>query len=116
MLAGLWEELRAEWERDRSADLRPPVFIIVCKNTRIADVIYKWLGENDPPSEIPPAKIAGFVNADDRKNTICVTGRACSPDTAGRAGPSARAFCARRDCASVPRWREQAVLAMACQP
>src|SRR5713101_1055296 len=31
MLSGLWEELRAEWERDRAGDPRPPVFIIVCK-------------------------------------------------------------------------------------
>ena len=53
MLAGLWEELLAEWERDRTGDPRPPVFIIVCKNARIADVIYRWLGENDAPSGIP---------------------------------------------------------------
>ena len=85
MLAGLWEELRAEWERDRSADPRPPVFIIVCKNTRIADVIYKWLGENDPPSGIPPAKIVGFVNANDRKNTIRVDSKVVAETDTGEA-------------------------------
>jgi type III restriction enzyme len=85
MLAGLWEELRAEWEHDRSGDPRPPVFIIVCKNTRIADVIYKWLGENDPPSGIPPAKIAGFVNANDRKNTIRVDSKVVAETDTGEA-------------------------------
>jgi type III restriction enzyme len=38
MLAGLWEELRREWEQVRG-DPRPPVFIIVCKNTRIAKIV-----------------------------------------------------------------------------
>ena len=47
MLGGLWEELREEWEQD-STDLRPPVFIIVCKNTRIAKVIYEWIAEDKP--------------------------------------------------------------------
>lgn len=85
MLAGLWEELRAEWERDRPADPRPPVFIIVCKNTKIADVIYRWLGENDPPSGIPPAKITGFLNTDDRKNTIRVDSKVVAETDTGEA-------------------------------
>lgn len=72
MLAGLWEELRADWERDHFDDPRPPVFIIVCKNVRIADVIYRWLGENDSPSGIPPSKIAGFLNTAEVKHTIRV--------------------------------------------
>jgi type III restriction enzyme len=71
MLAGLWEELRVEWE-SRKDDPRPPVFIIVCKNTAIAKVVYEWLGENRPPVGIPPANIAGFLNSDERVNTIRV--------------------------------------------
>jgi type III restriction enzyme len=85
MLAGLWEELRAEWERDRAGDPRPPVFIVVCKNTRIADVIYRWLGENDSPSGIPPAKIAGFRNTDSRKNTIRVDSKVVAETDTGEA-------------------------------
>ncbi len=83
MLAGLWEELRAEWERDRAGDPRPPVFIIVCKNTKIADVIYRWLGENEAPSGIPPAKIAGFLNTDERKNTIRVDSKVVAETDTG---------------------------------
>lgn len=70
MLAGLWEELRAEWEAAKE-DPRPPVFIIVCKNTAIAKVVYEWLGENNPPMGIPPANIEGFLN-DGRIRTIRV--------------------------------------------
>ncbi len=71
MLAGLWEDLRREWEQARG-DLRPPVFIIVCKNTKIAKVVYEWLGENRPPTGIPPANIQGFLNRNGHMNTIRV--------------------------------------------
>ncbi len=71
MLGGLWEELRMKWERERE-DNRPPVFIIVCKNTRIARAIYDWLAENKHPSEVAPSKIEGFLNRDGKINTIRV--------------------------------------------
>src|SRR5216684_1199339 len=85
MLAEYWRELSEEWERERPEDPRPPVFIIVCKNTKIADVIYKWLGENDPPSGIPPAKIAGFLNTDERKHTIRVDSKVVAETDTGEA-------------------------------
>ncbi|MBI2525999.1 MAG: DEAD/DEAH box helicase family protein [Candidatus Rokubacteria bacterium] len=71
MLAGLWEELRAEWAW-RQDDPRPPVFILVCRNTAIAKVVYEWLALDRPPAGIPPANIAGFRNAPGRENTIRV--------------------------------------------
>jgi type III restriction enzyme len=48
------------------------VFILVCKNTKIAKVMYEWLGENKPPFGIPQANIEGFLNTRDRQNTIRV--------------------------------------------
>ena len=77
MLGGLWEALRREWESHQD-DPRPPVFIIVCKNTRIAKVLYEWLAEDRPPTGIPPAKIEGFLNRDGRVNTIRVDSRVVS--------------------------------------
>ena len=71
MLAGLWEELRTEWG-ERADDPRPPVFIIVCRNTAIAKVVYEWLALDRPPSGIPPANIAGFRNSPEHENTIRV--------------------------------------------
>jgi type III restriction enzyme len=71
MLGGLWEELRAEWEQ-RKDDPRPPVFILVCKNTAIARVVYDWLALDQPPVGIPSANIPGFRNENSRVNTIRV--------------------------------------------
>jgi type III restriction enzyme len=85
MLGGLWNELREEWERDRPQDPRPPVFIIVCKNVRIADTIYRWLGEDDPPAGIPRSKIAAFLNTDDRKYTIRVDSKVVAETDTGEA-------------------------------
>ncbi len=61
MLGGLWEEKRREWAKDRE-DNRPPVFILVCKNTNIAKVIYEWLAEDKCPPGIPSSKLEGFRN------------------------------------------------------
>ncbi|MEN6625406.1 MAG: type III restriction endonuclease subunit R [Candidatus Sumerlaeia bacterium] len=71
MLAGLWQDLLKEWET-HSQDPRPPVFILVCKNTQIAKVIYEWLGEDNPPMGVPRVSIDGFRNSDGRINTIRV--------------------------------------------
>lgn len=84
MLGGLWEELRAAWARSKD-DPRPPVFIIVCKNTAIAKVVYEWLAENKPPMGIPPSRIAGFRNTDDRLNTIRVDSRVVHETDTGHA-------------------------------
>ncbi len=61
MLGGLWNELRQAWE-EASEDPRPPVFILVCKNTKISKVVYEWLGEGKGPPGIPPANIAALRN------------------------------------------------------
>ena len=50
ILGGRWEKQLADWQRDRPEDPRPPVFIVVCKNTAIAKVIYQWLGEDESPN------------------------------------------------------------------
>jgi type III restriction enzyme len=85
MLAGLWDQMRKDWLRERPADTRPPVFIIVCKNTKIADVIYRWIGENDPPAGIPPAKIIDLLNIDGRRNTIRVDSKVVAETDTGEA-------------------------------
>ncbi|WP_258360229.1 BPTD_3080 family restriction endonuclease [Moorella sulfitireducens (nom. illeg.)] len=84
MLAGLWEELRREWEEVRD-DPRPPVFIIVCKNTKLAKVVYEWLAEDKPPAGIPPANIEGFRNSADHLNTIRVDSKVVHETDTGQA-------------------------------
>lgn len=84
MLAGLWEEVRQEWEGHQD-DPRPPVFIVVCKNTAIAKVVYEWLGQNAPPTGIPKHSIKAFLNTDDRVNTIRVDSKVVHETDTGQA-------------------------------
>lgn len=84
MLAGYWNELRLEWRRERPDDPRPPVFIIVCKDTRIAKVIYEWLTGDKTPSEIPPSQIEAFRNTDGRINTIRVDSKVVQETDSGQ--------------------------------
>jgi type III restriction enzyme len=69
MLAGLWSNLLNNVDPE---DPRPPVFILVCKNTKIAKLIYEWLGEDNPPRGIPTVGVPGFANKDGQINTIRV--------------------------------------------
>ena len=84
MLGGLWEELREEW-REHGTDPRPPVFILVCKNTRIAKVIYEWVAEGKGPLGIPPANIEGFRNRNGVASTIRVDSKVVHETDTGEA-------------------------------
>ena len=71
MLAAYWEKEREERLKEGS-DPRSPVFILVCKNTKIAKVIFDWLANDEAPAGIPSAKIEGFRNRKNQVNTIRV--------------------------------------------
>jgi type III restriction enzyme len=85
MLGGLWEKEREEWEKKGGADPRPPVFILVCKNTQLAKVVYEWLAEDRGPANIPSAGIEGFRNRDGRTNTIRVDSKVVHETDTGHA-------------------------------
>lgn len=83
ILGGYWQE-----ELVRKAggeDLRPPVFILVCKNTRIAKVVYDWLAEDKRPALVPAAKIQGFLNHNGAANTIRVDSKVVHETDTGEA-------------------------------
>ena len=82
MLGGLWEQEFEAWQQAKSA--RPPVFIIVCRNTQIARVLYEWLAENKPPIGIPPAKLNAFHN-NGTINTIRVDSKVVAETDNGQA-------------------------------
>ena len=89
MLGGLWEEMRQGWEK--RAESRPPVFILVCKNTRIAKVVYEWLAEGARPAGIAPSHLEGFKNAEGKINTIRVDTKVVhETDTEGAKGDEMR--------------------------
>ena len=72
MMAGMWEQIRTEKEQEGD-DKRPPVFIIVCKTTKLARIVYEWLADNRPPTpSIPPANLPSMQNRDGKINTIRV--------------------------------------------
>ncbi len=84
MLGGLWEELRQEWAR-RDDENRQPVFIIVCKNTALAKVIYRWLAEDEAPAGIPPARLDSLRNTNGNINTIRVDSKVVRESDSGEA-------------------------------
>jgi len=83
MLGGLWIERRQEWA-ENGEDPRSPVFIIVCKNTKIAKVIYEWLAQDKRPAGIPSMGINDFRNTD-RINTIRVDSKVVHETDTGEA-------------------------------
>jgi type III restriction enzyme len=84
MLGGMWETDLGEWKKDAD-DPRPPVFILVCKNTKIAKVVYEWLANNECPADIPPARIDGFRNRDRNVYTIRVDSKVVHETDTGQA-------------------------------
>lgn len=71
ILGGDWEQTRQAWEEEPD-EPRPPVFIIVCKNTKIAKVVYEWIAEDGKPSNIPSCGLQSLRNTDTHTNTIRV--------------------------------------------
>ncbi len=83
MLGGLWEKEREDWLHNPE-ETRSPVFILVCKNTQLAKVLYEWLAEDKAPTGIPPVKIEGFKN-NDRQHTIRVDSKVVHESDSGEA-------------------------------
>jgi type III restriction enzyme len=84
MLGGMWEEQRRRWE-EAATDPRPPVFILVCKTTQLAKVIYEWLALDRPLAGIAPSKLSGFKNRDGALCTIRVDTKVVQETDTGHA-------------------------------
>jgi type III restriction enzyme len=84
ILGARWEAMREEWKKSVT-DPRPPVFILVCKNTTIAKVFYDWFANDVAPIGIPSAKIEGFRNLDGKINTIRVDSKVVHETDTGEA-------------------------------
>src|SRR5207249_1538715 len=82
-LGGLWEQEAADWKK--AGRDRGPVFIIVCKTTALAKLLFEWLAEGNPPTGIPPSKLEGFRNTDDKMNTIRVDSKVVHETDTGEA-------------------------------
>ena len=103
MLGGLWEQERERWAKDEK-DTRSPVFILVCKNTKIAKVVYEWLAEGKQPANIAPAGLAGFRNTDGQTNTIRVDTKVVQESDAGGKADEVRWMRLTLDTVGRPAW------------
>ncbi len=65
-----WLRLLGNWGDE--GEERPPVFILVCKNTRLAKVVYEWLAEGEAPAGVPEFDLPALRNSDGNAYTIRV--------------------------------------------
>lgn len=70
LMAGSYVETSEEWAK--AGIERPPVFILVCKNTKIAGAAYEWLANGNAPPGVPQSSLDYFRNRDGALNTIRV--------------------------------------------
>jgi type III restriction enzyme len=70
MLGGMWSRDLQRWAAED--DPRPPVFILVAKNKRIAKALFEWIGEGSNPPGVAPLNIPDLANSDGRVVTIRV--------------------------------------------
>ena len=85
MLGGLWQEKFEEWQAQPNEHSTPPVFILVCKTTKLAKMIYEWLAEDKKPAGIPPSKLEWFRNQNGQINTIRVDSKVVHDTDTGEA-------------------------------
>jgi type III restriction enzyme len=71
LLGKQWEEVNRAWSTQDEPEI--PVFIIVCKNTKIAKCLYDWIAENIKPESIPPCDLLALRNHHDNGTEIVNT-------------------------------------------
>ncbi|HZU45410.1 MAG TPA: DEAD/DEAH box helicase family protein, partial [Terriglobales bacterium] len=104
-LAGLWREVFEEWQQRPEEHPTPPVFIIVCRNTKLAKVIYEWIADNNCPTGIPPLGIGEFRNHNGQINTIRVDSKVVhETDTEGAKNDEHRWMRFTLDTVGKTRW------------
>lgn len=78
-----WRETLEDWASTPD-ERRPPVFILVCKNIKLAKVIYEWLAEGWSSLDVPPSPLLDLRNTDSERRTIRVDSKVVTEtDTEG---------------------------------
>lgn len=88
MLAGEWRQEFARWRSEKED--RPPVFIIVCKDIRLAKVVHEWIAEDKCPEGIPSLSVSELRNSADELNTIRVDSKVIAETDASRGDDDSR--------------------------
>jgi type III restriction enzyme len=66
-LAGLWLDTFKEWSQEPLVHPTPPVFVVVCRDTKLAKEMYNWIAEGQSETSPP---IQEFLNREEKENTI----------------------------------------------
>jgi type III restriction enzyme len=78
-----WRDTLDAWSSTPD-ERRPPVLILVCKNTKLAKVVYEWLAEGWSSLGVPPSPLDQLRNADAEIRTIRVDSKVIAEtDTEG---------------------------------
>ena len=80
-LAGLWRETFQEWQKDPQTHPTPPVFIIVCRDTSLAKVIYDWVANGEGGTV---KLIEEFLNRDGKRYTERVDSKVAAEISSGK--------------------------------
>ena len=70
ILGGMWSQDLARWATE--GEPRPPVFILVAKNKRIARALFEWIGDGVNPPGVAPLNLPDLANTQGRVVTIRV--------------------------------------------
>ncbi|MFZ4580010.1 MAG: BPTD_3080 family restriction endonuclease [Myxococcota bacterium] len=105
LMARDWEEERRRQEKDPD-DPRPPVLIVVCRDTKLAKVVHAWIAEGTAPDGIRPLDLDSLRNTPDRQVTIRVDSKVVHDTDAGTAGThEARWMRWQLDTVGLREWR-----------
>jgi type III restriction enzyme len=82
-----WESWRTQFEGGKRRSNVPPVFIIVCRNTQLAKVIYEWLamGQGSFGQGVPE-----FLNAPGQEMTVRIDSKVAEDVASGGSQDEAR--------------------------
>ncbi|MCC7477036.1 DEAD/DEAH box helicase family protein [bacterium] len=76
-----WHREYLRWEAERGIDdKRRPVIIIVCKNTKLAKLLYEWIAQDQPPTGMGAFTQELLRNIDGQENTIRVDSKVIQED------------------------------------
>jgi len=93
IIAQDWERIRTEWAD--SDETRPPVLIVVCRDTKLAKATFEWIAEGWSSVEVPPFAMASLRNTAADIVTIRVDSKVVSETDSGEVASGAQGDLAR---------------------
>jgi len=104
LLAEEWHQRYQEWERSAKKQHKhpvPPVFIVVCRDTRIAKAVYEWLAEGKGAHGEPPS---WFRNSPGEEVTVRIDSRVIEDIEEGGTKEETRRLRFILDTVGKPEW------------